>query len=143
MKFPLTQIQNKDVIPCTQLPMDVRDHIQSILSTPKRPKTPKKNKPEQAAVLANVVLEVGVENVVQVITDTSASYVYAGRLLMGRYGSLFWSTCAAYCIDKMLEDIGRQNWVIGGQVIPTLQRAAARILSQPCSSLWYTWNWST
>ncbi|XLR22555.1 hypothetical protein S83_050455 [Arachis hypogaea] len=87
--------------------MDVRDHIQSILSTPKKSKTPKKNKTDQAAVLANgqqghddygtylfellesVVLEIGVENVVQVITDTRASYVYAGRLLMWRYGSLF------------------------------------------------------
>ncbi|XP_061357877.1 uncharacterized protein LOC133302144 [Gastrolobium bilobum] len=286
MKFHLAQIKNKDIVPCTEVPTDVRDHIQSILRTPKKPKTPKKQKPEQATaangqqnsssasggfhhnhgssgqngsacpsllfprpspsalhlvddaqkqkqddadrklaifffhnsipfsaaksvyyqemvdavaqcgvgykapsyeklrstllekvktdihndykkyrdewketgwtvlcdnwsdgrtrslavfsvacpkgtlflksvdvsgreddstylfeLLESVVLELGVENVVQVITDTSASYVCAGRLLMARYSSLFWSPCAAYCIDKMLEDIGGQDWV--------------------------------
>jgi hypothetical protein len=62
-------------------------------------------------LLESVILEVGVENVVQVITDTSASYVFAGRLLMSKYSSLFWSPCASYCINKMLEDIGKQEWV--------------------------------
>lgn len=57
------------------------------------------------------MLEVGVENVVQVIIDASAGYVCAGRLLIARYSFLFWSSCVAYCIDKMLEDIGRQDWV--------------------------------
>lgn len=62
-------------------------------------------------LLESVVVEVGLENVVQVITDTTVSYVYAGRLLMAKYSSLFWSPCASYCIDKMLEDIGKQEWV--------------------------------
>lgn len=62
-------------------------------------------------LLESVVLEIGVENVVQVITDSASSYVYAGRLLMAKYTSLFWSPCASYCIDKMLEDISRQEWV--------------------------------
>ncbi|XP_010276930.1 PREDICTED: uncharacterized protein LOC104611538 [Nelumbo nucifera] len=62
-------------------------------------------------LLESVVLDVGVENVVQVITDSAASYVYAGRLLMTKYNSLFWSPCASYCIDKMLEDISKQEWV--------------------------------
>ncbi|XP_014519423.1 uncharacterized protein LOC106776471 [Vigna radiata var. radiata] len=286
MKFHLAQIKNKDIVPCTEVPTDVRDHIQSILSTPKKPKTPKKHKADQAAIsngqqnsssasgglhhshgysgqngiacpsllfplpspcaqpivddgkkqkqddadrklaifffqnsipfsaaksmyyqdmvdaiaqcgvgykaptyeklrstllekvkadihndykkyrdewketgctvlcdnwsdgrigslavfsvacpkgtlflksvdvsghehdstylfelLESVVLEVGLENVVQVITDASAGYVCAGRLLTARYSFLFWSPCVAYCIDKMLEDIGRQDWV--------------------------------
>ncbi|WCJ26013.1 hAT transposon superfamily [Euphorbia peplus] len=62
-------------------------------------------------LLESIVLEVGVENVLQVITDNSASYVYAGRHLMTKYSSLFWSPCASYCINKMLEDIGKQEWV--------------------------------
>ncbi|XP_014515271.1 uncharacterized protein LOC106773098 [Vigna radiata var. radiata] len=62
-------------------------------------------------LLESVVLEVGLENVVQVMTDVSAGYVCAGRLLTARYSFLFWSPCVAYCIDKMLEDIGRQDWV--------------------------------
>ncbi|KAJ9159951.1 hypothetical protein P3X46_025400 [Hevea brasiliensis] len=62
-------------------------------------------------LLVSIVLEVGVENVIQVITDNAASYVYAGRLLMAKYSSLFWSPCASYCIDKMLEDISKLEWV--------------------------------
>lgn len=62
-------------------------------------------------LLQSVVLEIGLENVVQVITDTTASYVHAGRLLMAKYNSLFWSPCASHCIDKMLEDIGKLDWV--------------------------------
>lgn len=61
-------------------------------------------------LLESVVLEVGVENVVQVITDCSATYVYVGRLLMSKYCSLFWSPCASYCIGKILEDISNQEW---------------------------------
>lgn len=62
-------------------------------------------------LLESVVLEVGLENVVQVITDSAASFVYAGRLLMAKYTTLFWSPCASFCIDKMLEDISKQEWV--------------------------------
>ncbi|PON92931.1 Zinc finger, BED-type domain containing protein [Trema orientale] len=62
-------------------------------------------------LLESVVLEIGVENVVQVVTDTAASSSYAGRLLMAKYNSLFWSPCASCCIDKILEDIGNLDWV--------------------------------
>ncbi|XP_059657458.1 uncharacterized protein LOC132303997 isoform X1 [Cornus florida] len=62
-------------------------------------------------LLELVVLEVGVENVVQVITDSNASYVYAGRLLMAKYTSIFWSPCASHCINKILEDFSKQEWV--------------------------------
>ncbi|MCL7047425.1 hypothetical protein MKW94_012725, partial [Papaver nudicaule] len=30
---------------------------------------------------------------------------------MSKYTSLFWSPCASQCIDKMLEDISKQEWV--------------------------------
>lgn len=33
-------------------------------------------------------------------------------------------------------------WTSYGYEIPTLQRVAIRILSQPCSSHWCKWNWS-
>ncbi|XP_057511631.1 uncharacterized protein LOC130793789 [Actinidia eriantha] len=62
-------------------------------------------------LLESVVLEVGAENVVQVITDSSPSFVYAGRLLMAKYSSLFWSPCASDCINKMLEDFSKQEWM--------------------------------
>lgn len=78
-------------------------------------------------LLESVVLEVGLENVIQVITDSAASYVYAGRLLMAKYSSLFWSPCASYCIDKMLEDISKEEWV--GTVLEDAKSIAQYIYS--------------
>eukprot|EP00253_Pinus_taeda_P020806 PITA_20806 len=56
-------------------------------------------------------LEVGAEHVVQVITDNAANCVAAGRMLMERHPTLFWTPCAAHCIDLMLEDIGKISFV--------------------------------
>ncbi|KAI3468887.1 hypothetical protein Pfo_025550 [Paulownia fortunei] len=62
-------------------------------------------------LLESVVLEVGVESVVQVLTDSADSYAYAGKLLMDKYPSIFWSPCASHCITKMLEDFSKLEWV--------------------------------
>ena len=58
-------------------------------------------------LLDGVLQEINVDKVVQIITDNAANYVVAGRLLMERHPSLFWSPCAAHCIDLMLEDVGK------------------------------------
>ena len=42
----------------------------------------------------------------QVVTDNDASFKAAGHMLMEKREYLFWSPCAAHCIDLMLEDIG-------------------------------------
>ena len=52
-----------------------------------------------------VVDEVGEEYIVQVVTDNEVSFKAAGHLMEER-NHLFWSLCAAYCIDLMLEHIG-------------------------------------
>ena len=57
------------------------------------------------------ILEVGPEHVVQVITDNAANYVVAGKMLMERHLTLFWTPCAAHCIDLMLEDIRKISFV--------------------------------
>jgi hypothetical protein len=57
------------------------------------------------------IQEIGVHNVVQIITDNAANYVAAGRLLMERNRSLFWTPCAAHCIDLMLEDMGKTSFI--------------------------------
>eukprot|EP00253_Pinus_taeda_P012389 PITA_12389 len=57
------------------------------------------------------ILEVGAENVVQVITDNAANYVVADRMLMDRHPTLFWTPCAAHCIDLMLEDVRKIPFV--------------------------------
>ncbi|XP_028094883.1 uncharacterized protein LOC114294889 [Camellia sinensis] len=51
--------------------------------------------------------EIGEDNVVQVITDDASNYVNVGSRLMEKRKKLYWTPCAAHCIDLMLEDIGK------------------------------------
>eukprot|EP00253_Pinus_taeda_P004752 PITA_04752 len=62
-------------------------------------------------LLDQVVEEVGVANVVQIITDNASNYVLAGKLLEEKHKTIFWTPCAAHCLDLMLEDIGKLDWV--------------------------------
>jgi hypothetical protein len=54
-----------------------------------------------------VVLYVGVENIVHMVIDNATNYVADGRLLMEEFPSIFWSLCAAHCINLILQDIGK------------------------------------
>eukprot|EP00253_Pinus_taeda_P027736 PITA_27736 len=73
------------------------------------------NKVKDAALLFelldDIIQEVGEQNVVQVITDNASNYVLAGKMLESKYRAIFWTPCAAHCIDLMLEDIGKVEWV--------------------------------
>ena len=51
--------------------------------------------------------EIGVQNVVQVVTDNARPNEAAASLLKAKYPSIFWNGCAAHTIDLMLEDIGK------------------------------------
>ena len=62
-------------------------------------------------LLDEVVEEVRVQNVVQVITDNASNYVAAGRLLEEKHPTIWWIPCAAHCLDLVLEDIGKIEWV--------------------------------
>ncbi|KAH1212722.1 hypothetical protein GmHk_14G040845 [Glycine max] len=55
--------------------------------------------------LDDVVKFVGEENVVQVITNNAANFKAAGELLMHTRPHLYWTPCAAHCIDLILEDL--------------------------------------
>ncbi|KAL4181259.1 hypothetical protein AMTRI_Chr12g236340 [Amborella trichopoda] len=57
------------------------------------------------AHLDKIVDVVGLENVIQVVTDNAANYRIAGLLLMERRPNLYWTACAAYCINLMLKEI--------------------------------------
>lgn len=59
-------------------------------------------------MIDEVVEEVGEENVVQVVTDNAANYKAAGALLMQKRKNLYWTPCAAHCIDLMLEDFEKK-----------------------------------
>nr|XP_027122215.1 uncharacterized protein LOC113739175 [Coffea arabica] len=54
-----------------------------------------------------VVLFVGVEHVVHVVTDNAANYVAVGRLLERKFPTLYWSPCAAHYLNLMLQDVGK------------------------------------
>ena len=61
------------------------------------------------SLIDKIVEEVREENVVQVVTGNEASFKATGMLLMEKRKYLFWSPCAAHCIDLMLEDIGNMK----------------------------------
>eukprot|EP00252_Welwitschia_mirabilis_P022174 TRINITY_DN5928_c0_g1_i11.p1 TRINITY_DN5928_c0_g1~~TRINITY_DN5928_c0_g1_i11.p1 ORF type:complete len:124 (-),score=19.60 TRINITY_DN5928_c0_g1_i11:55-426(-) len=50
---------------------------------------------------------VGEKNVVQFITDNASNYVKAGEELMKRHPSIYWTPCAAHCLDLLLEDLSK------------------------------------
>ncbi|XP_057418793.1 uncharacterized protein LOC130713003 [Lotus japonicus] len=71
-------------------------------------------------LLDSIIDEVGEENVVQVITDNGSNYVSAGKMLEEKRPNLYWTPCAAHCIDLMLEDIGK---------IPLIKKTIQRAIS--------------
>eukprot|EP00253_Pinus_taeda_P003982 PITA_03982 len=62
-------------------------------------------------LLDGFIREIGVQNVVQVITDNVANYVSFGRMLMVRHPTLFWTPCAVHCLDLLLEDMGKLSFI--------------------------------
>ena len=65
----------------------------------------------------------GVENVVQVMTNKATTYIVVGRLL-NKYPTLFWSLCPTHCIELILVDIGKfsrvQNVVLEAKHLQNL-----------------------
>ncbi|KAI7727262.1 hypothetical protein M8C21_032865, partial [Ambrosia artemisiifolia] len=55
--------------------------------------------------LDGFVERIGEENVLQVITDNRRNFKLGGQLLMEKQKHLFWTPCAAHCLDLMVEDI--------------------------------------
>eukprot|EP01018_Ginkgo_biloba_P005755 Gb_33968 [translate_table: standard] len=62
-------------------------------------------------ILEEVVLEVGEENVVQIVTDSASNCVGDGKLIMDRFKTIYWTPCAAHFLDLLLHDLGKLPWV--------------------------------
>jgi hypothetical protein len=62
-------------------------------------------------LLDEIVISVVEENVVQIITHNASNYVLVGKMLEAKYMTIFWTPCATHCIDLMLEDIGKHEWI--------------------------------
>ncbi len=60
-------------------------------------------------MLDEVVEKIGVENIVQVVTDNVANYKLAGEILMQKRKTLFWTPSAAHCLELILEDFEKKN----------------------------------
>ncbi|KAJ9543747.1 hypothetical protein OSB04_023454 [Centaurea solstitialis] len=65
-----------------------------------------KNAQKLFELLDQVIEEIGENIVVQVVTDNASAYKAAGNMLMEKRKALYWTPCAAHCIDLMLEKIG-------------------------------------
>ncbi|XP_066324564.1 uncharacterized protein [Miscanthus floridulus] len=65
--------------------------------------------PMLADLLQQRIDLIGRDKVVQVVTNNGANYKAACKLLMERIPTLFWTPCAAHCLDLMLEDIGKMK----------------------------------
>ncbi|KAL6559734.1 hypothetical protein OROGR_004851 [Orobanche gracilis] len=56
-------------------------------------------------LLDRFIQRVGSDDVVQVVTDSASNNVLAGKLLEDKYPHLYWTPCAAHCLDLIFEDI--------------------------------------
>ncbi|XP_057831727.1 uncharacterized protein LOC131042462 isoform X1 [Cryptomeria japonica] len=88
-----------------------------------------KNVETLAGMLEQVVMEVGVKNVVQIITDNVVAYVSVGRIFQERHPTLFWTPCAAHVLDLLLEDIGKLEWVT--PIVENARRITKYIYNHP------------
>ena len=61
-------------------------------------------------LLKDVIKDVGEANVMKTVTNNGSAFVKAGKLLMKKY-NLYWTPCAAHCIDLMFKDIGKRESV--------------------------------
>ncbi|GAV56791.1 LOW QUALITY PROTEIN: DUF659 domain-containing protein/Dimer_Tnp_hAT domain-containing protein, partial [Cephalotus follicularis] len=64
-----------------------------------------KDAPTLVNLFFEVVEWVGPTNVVHMVTDNAANYTAAGRLLHEIYDNIYWSPCAAHCLNLLLKDI--------------------------------------
>ncbi|RZC56752.1 hypothetical protein C5167_015602 [Papaver somniferum] len=59
------------------------------------------------SLFSGVIEEIGVQNVVQIVTyTTGVSMEAVGKQMTEKYKSIFWTVCASHCIGLMLEKIG-------------------------------------
>ncbi|KAK3225071.1 hypothetical protein Dsin_004933 [Dipteronia sinensis] len=57
-------------------------------------------------LLDGVVEEIGEKLIMQVVTDNASAYKAARKMLMEKRKHLYWTPCAAHCLDLMLEKLG-------------------------------------
>ena len=75
---------------------------------------------------ADAVEYVGPSNVLQLVSDGENTNKAAGVLLEQKYPHIQWSACVAHCLNNLLKDIGKLDWVKNvidnGKEVVTLSR---------------------
>eukprot|EP01018_Ginkgo_biloba_P029184 Gb_18413 [translate_table: standard] len=61
-------------------------------------------------ILEEAVLDVGEENVVQVVIDSALNCVGVGKLIMDRFKKIY-DPLDTHCLDLLLHDLGKLPWV--------------------------------
>ena len=56
--------------------------------------------------IRQVVMEIGPQHIVHVVTDNASNYKKACSLLKNEWGHIVWTPCLAHTINLMLKDIG-------------------------------------
>ena len=65
---------------------------------------------EYIAILLEKQIKVSQDKVVQIVMDSAASCVAAGKLVV-KFPGIVCSPCTAHCLDLLLEDIGKLQWI--------------------------------
>lgn len=60
-------------------------------------------------LMDKVVKSVGEEHIVQIVTVNGANFKAADKMLEQKKARLFWTPCAAHCIDLIMEEIGKKK----------------------------------
>ncbi|XP_060191665.1 uncharacterized protein LOC132621420 [Lycium barbarum] len=81
------------------------------------------------SLFQSTVEKIGLENVVQVVTDNAAENVKAGAMLKGMFPNIYWTPCAAHCINLMFGDIFKERPFRG--VFTKAVRAHSYIVQRP------------
>lgn len=70
-----------------------------------------KNMKTLAEAFDSVIQDFGAENIVQVIVDNALTYTGIDEHIMQNYGTIFVSPCASQCINSILDDFSKIDWV--------------------------------
>ncbi|RWR72996.1 Copia protein [Cinnamomum micranthum f. kanehirae] len=87
-------------------------------------------------LLNEVIEEVGADCAVQVVTDNAANMKAAGMMLMKQRPRIFWSPCAAHCLDLMLEVVKGKvmQQVIDGHVSNEIRLGLKNVIERLAES---------
>ncbi|XP_024007322.1 uncharacterized protein LOC112083479 isoform X2 [Eutrema salsugineum] len=70
-----------------------------------------KNTKSLADLFDSIIQDIGQEHIVQIIMDNSFTYTGISNHILQTYGGIFVSPCASQCLNMILEDFSKVDWV--------------------------------